>query len=398
MNSRMICLQRKPKGRLRDSFSTFEAKRVLNFHRSIPGYRPTELHNLKTLANNLGIQSLYIKDESTRFDLNAFKVLGGSYSLFQVIRNKLGLSDELTDFKELRLEKYREKISHMHFITATDGNHGRGIAWAAKHFGAKATVLMPKGSSEERLENIRKLGVEAFITEQNYDDTVRKAAELAKKNDWILVQDTSWEGYEEIPTLIMQGYLTMAVEAVEQLGDKKPTHVFLQAGVGSMAGAVSSFINQYYQNEAPVIGIVEPFAANCIYKTAEAEDGKLRVINGELKTIMAGLACGEPCPLAWNEIKSAASFYFSISENVGATGVRVLSSPIGNDRRILAGESGAAPIATVFELLNNNEYRHIRERMGINKDSVILCFLTEGITDNQSFKEIVWYGKYSTAD
>lgn len=161
-----------------------------------------------------------------------------------------------------------------------------------------------------------------------------------------------------------------------------------------MAGALSSFFRQFYQEEPPVISIVEPFAADCIFKTAEYDDGQLHAVSGDLKTIMAGLACGEPCSIGWNEIKASASFYFSISESVGAAGVRILSSPLEDDKRILAGESGAAPVGTVFELLNNPEYRLIKERMGIDESSVILCFLTEGITDNQSFKEIVWFGKY----
>ena len=394
MTSSLKFVQRQPRGELNSSFSSSEAAKVLSFHRSIPGYRPTELQSLKNLAGYLGIHDLFIKDESSRFGLNAFKVLGGTHCLARVIAGRLGLSEELADFNELRQEKYKQKITAMHFITATDGNHGRGIAWAAKQLGAKATVLMPKGSSEERLGNIRKLGAEADITEFNYDDTVRKAAETAKENNWILVQDTSWDGYEDIPKLIMQGYLTMAREAVDQLQGKKPTHIFLQAGVGAMAGAPSSFFRQFYQEEPPVISIVEPFAADCIFKTAEYDDGQLHAVSGDLKTIMAGLACGEPCSIGWNEIKASASFYFSISESVGAAGVRILSSPLEDDKRILAGESGAAPVGTVFELLNNPEYRLIKERMGIDESSVILCFLTEGITDNQSFKEIVWFGKY----
>ncbi len=394
MSSTIECLVLPPEGNCSEDFGTAAALGSLEFHKNVPGYEPTKLSDLKALSKKLGVENFWIKDESSRFGLNAFKVLGGSFCLFKVICELLGLDSNRHSFKDLQAPEVAQTISKMTFITATDGNHGRGIAWSAKKLGAKCVVLMPKGSSSERLENIQKLGADAWITDVNYDATVAMAADMAEKNGWTLVQDTSWDGYEEIPTYIMQGYLTMAKEAQEQLGEEVPTHVFLQAGVGSMAGAVASFLKSAYGERAPEIVVVEPFSADCIYKTAAADDGELKVVEGDLKTIMAGLACGKPCTLGWKELRACASAYLRIQESVAATGVRVLSSPLEEDPRILAGESGAAPIGAVIALLADPNLSEIKNKLQLNKSSKILCFLTEGVTDRKSFLEIVWEGKY----
>lgn len=189
-------------------FSVEEAKKALAFHKKLAGYQPTPLCSLSALAEKLGVAGLYVKDESKRFGLNAFKGLGGSYALGRVIADKLGKNiDEVGELPE----------GSFTFVTATDGNHGRGVAWAAKNLKQHAVVYMPKGSSKERLENIRRLGAEAEITDFNYDDTVRFAKAQAEKYGWTLVQDTAWEGYETIPSWIMQGYTTMGMEITEQL-------------------------------------------------------------------------------------------------------------------------------------------------------------------------------------
>lgn len=195
-------------------FSTEEAEKVRTFHKTLDGYAKTPLRNLAKTAKILGLKGLYVKDESYRFGLNAFKGLGGSYALAKVLAEKTGKAmDDLTSIAR----------GTFTFVTATDGNHGRGVAWAAQHLGQKAVIYMPKGSRRERLENIRKLGAEAEITSVNYDDTVRLASRMAEEKGWILVQDTAWEGYETIPRWIMQGYMTMAHEAVEDLKDVVPT-------------------------------------------------------------------------------------------------------------------------------------------------------------------------------
>ena len=223
-------------------FGPETAETVRRFHRSFPEYAPSALHQLSSLAEKLGVAEIMVKDESTRVGLNAFKVLGGSYAIGHHIAGMLGIDPTLMTRDLLISEDTRKKLGELTFITATDGNHGRGVAWTAKQLRQHCVVYMPAGTAAERLENIRRLGADASIPGPGYDDCVRLAAKHARENGWVLTQDTSWNGYEEIPLRIMQGYTTMALEAAEQLGDTMPTHVFLQAGVGSMAGAVAAFL------------------------------------------------------------------------------------------------------------------------------------------------------------
>lgn len=375
------------------AFSIEQAEKVLTFHRSIPGYEETPLVRLDALAEQLGVGSIHVKDESPRFGLNAFKGLGGSWSIARCIADRLGIPDDELNYSRLTAPDMAEKIKDMIFVTATDGNHGRGVAWTAAKLGAGSIVFMPKGSALERLENIRKLGAEAEITQYNYDDAVRHARMVADECGGILVQDTAWEGYEDIPAAIMQGYMTMAYEAVRQLAEV-PTHVFLQAGVGAMAGAVTGFMNNYFGEDKPLITIVEPHNANCIYQTARASDGKIHAVTGDLDTIMAGLACGEPCTIGWSELDAHAEFFVSIPDNIAAKGMRVLASPAGEDRRVISGESGAAPLGFVCEILSNDDLKDIKDLLGLDKESRVLCFSTEGDTDKVNYRRIVWDGAY----
>ncbi|EQE43530.1 diaminopropionate ammonia-lyase family protein, partial [Clostridioides difficile CD41] len=274
-----------------------EITKVRNFHKSFPQYKETPLANLEGLAKKLGVAGVYVKDESYRFGLNAFKVLGGSYSMGRYLAQRLDTDISELGYDKLTSKEIKEKLGEITFFTATDGNHGRGVAWTANKLGQKSVVLMPKGSSEFRLNKIKGEGADASITDLNYDDAVRLANDYAEADDHgVMVQDTAWDGYEEIPAWIMQGYGTMAKEAIEQLkeyGVDRPTHVFVQAGVGSLAGAVQGYVASIY-DECPITVVVEADEADCYYKSAKAGDGKPRFVGGDMPTIMAGLACGEP--------------------------------------------------------------------------------------------------------
>ena len=401
-------------------FTVKHAQTARSFHSTFPGYAPTPLAELDTLAETLGIAGMYVKDESYRFGLNAFKGLGGSYSLGRYIAKKLGkemseptvaaapgkeMSEPVSSdsaggktqaisFSDITSEETRRKLGEITFVTATDGNHGRGVAWTAHMLGQKAVVYMPKGSVQERLENIRRLGAEAEITDMNYDDTVAFAARQAEEKGWILIQDTAWEGYEEIPTWIMQGYMTLGLEAVEQLGGRKPTHIFLQAGVGAMSGALAAFFTDYYGADKPVITIVEPNKADCIYQTALADDGRVHAVTGDLATIMAGLACGVPCTIGWNELNRCAENFASVPDWVAAKGMRILGNPAGTDRRVISGESGAVTTGFVCEVMQNESLAELRQTIGLDRNSVVLCISTEGDTDRENYRRIVWDGKY----
>lgn len=383
-----------PAGTGRRLFTEKTAQMARKFHRSFPEYKPTPLVNLKGMAADLGVAGIYVKDESYRFGLNAFKVLGGSYSIGRYIAKQLDMDIQELPYEMLVSESVKHKLGETVFVTATDGNHGRGVAWTANRLGQKSVVYMPKGSARERLENILALGAEASITDMGYDDAVRYACQQSEEKGWALIQDTSWEGYEEIPTWIMQGYTTLAYEAVEQLGDVRPTHIFLQAGVGAMAGALTGFFSDYYGGDAPVITIVEPNQADCIFRTAKADDGGLHAVNEPMNTIMAGLSCGEACSIGWRQIAAGASHFLSVPDWVAAKGMRVLGNPLPGDPRVISGESGAVTFGIVAEAMQNERLLSIRERLGLDENSRILCVSTEGDTDRENYRRIVWDGAW----
>ena len=375
-------------------FGLEAAEKANAFHRSFPEYQVTPLAELKNLAAQMGVAGIYVKDESYRFGLNAFKVLGGSYAIGRYLAERMNLDSSCLTYEKLTDGAVKKELGELTFVTATDGNHGRGVAWTASRLGQKSVVYMPKGSTAERLENIRALGAYASITDLNYDDAVRLAKEKGEKNGWIVVQDTSWEGYEKIPGWIMEGYTTMAYEAFQQMKEK-PTHIFLQAGVGTMSGAVAGFFADVYgDKERPAVTIVEPNKADCLFHTAKAGDGKLHSVTGDMDTIMAGLACGEPCPLGWEILRDHADHFISMPDWVAAEGMRVLGNPAGSDRKVVSGESGAATMGFVAEILRKERYRHLKEELGLDENSRILCFSTEGDTDKANYRQIVWDGKY----
>ncbi|KGR79184.1 diaminopropionate ammonia-lyase [Ureibacillus manganicus] len=394
----MIKYDRKASSKTDINFLGLEqAQKVLRFHKSFPNYQPTPLAELDHLAKELNVGKVFVKDESYRFGINSFKALGGSYAIGSYLAAQLEMDISELPYSALISEEVKAKLGELTFVTATDGNHGRGVAWTAKQFKQKSIVYMPKGSSIERLNHILAEGAECSITDVNYDSSVRLASENAKKNGWVLVQDTSWEGYEEIPKKIMQGYLTMVLEAYEQLCmlDEIPTHIFIQAGVGSMAAAVQGFFASVYGENRPIIVVVEPDKADCIFRTAAANDGKLHYVTDDMDTIMAGLACGEPSSIGWPILRDYADGFISCPDRIAAQGMRILANPLNNDRRVISGESGAAGIGVASEILRRPEYSNLKEQLNLNADSRLLFFSTEGDTDAENYKKIVWDGAYS---
>lgn len=367
------------------------AEQVRSFHKTIPGYAPTPLVSLDDTAKALGVGKIWVKDESKRFGLNAFKVLGGSYAMGRLMARRLGL--EIPDFSTLTAGETREKLGDITFVTATDGNHGRGVAWSAAQLDQRSVVYMPAGSARERLENIRAAGADASIIDGNYDEAVRLAARQAEEQGWLLVQDTAWEGYRDIPQWIMEGYCTLGLEALEQL-EEAPTHIFLQAGVGSMAGALAGLFTAAFDTK-PTIVIVEPNKADCIFRTAQANDGQLHTVTGAMDTIMAGLACGEPCSIGWEVLKSTANHFISCPDAAAAYGMRILGNPAGRDNRIISGESGAAAFGCAASLLTDPSLAQIKDALGLVETSRLLFISTEGDTDRENYRAITWGGKFS---
>ncbi|MGM9917200.1 diaminopropionate ammonia-lyase [Anaerotignum sp.] len=375
-------------------FNVEEAEKARNFHSTFSMYQETPLVSLQNLAEKLQVKSIYLKDESKRFGLNAFKVLGASYAIANEIGRRIGKEITELSAESILSKETKEKIGDITFVTATDGNHGRGVAWTANKLGQKSVVYMPKGSALERLENIRAEGAEAEITDMNYDDAVRLAQKMAEEKGWIVVQDTAWEGYEDIPRWIMQGYTTMGHEIMEQIPEK-PTHIFLQAGVGSMAGAMTGFFSNLYKEDKPIIVIVEPAKADCLFQTAKADDGKLHNVTGDMDTIMAGLACGEPCTIGWDVLKGYADAFIRCPEYAAADGMRILASPAKGDTAVTAGESGAAAFGCMANILMDEDLAEWKKLLKLDENAKILCISTEGDTDQKNYRDVVWGGKYA---
>lgn len=387
-------------------FSAEVAKHVRQFHTRIENYQPTPLVSLSTLAKKLGVKAIVIKDESHRFGLKAYKALGASYALGQILADRLNI-----DIRDLDINTVAAKFdTPLTFITATAGNHGIGVAWAAQKMGQKAIIYMPQGTPTANIDRVRQLGAECIVTNGNYDDTVRLANNIAQNNHWILIQDTAWEGYHDIPTWICQGYLTMADEAVEQmalLDLDTPTHVMLQAGVGSMAGSMLEYLVSKLGPESFQSIITEPSVANCIFRSGTSAHGD-RVNVSEnidtimtgmacevprvLDTIMTGLACGETNPDTWPILKQCSNYFAHADDSVSAVGMRVLGNPLIGDTQVISGASGAITLGVLYQLCQDSRYLDSREQLRLNQDAVILLFNTEGDTNPSGYRDIVWNG------
>ena len=399
----------KPSGHRADAaditnFSPAVAQSVRAFHASFCQYSPTPLVVLPGLAGALGIKSVCVKDESKRFGLNAFKVLGGSYAVARCLAERLHLPEQGLTKSQLHNPSAgapaQTAASSITFISTTDGNHGRGLAWTAREMGYPCIIYMPKGSEPTRRNNILTLDAQCSITDLNYDDTVRMTWNLAQEKGHIMVQDTAWDGYEQIPAWIMQGYLTLAAEMLEQMqaAGMRATHCFLQAGVGSFAAAVAAFLVAALGAEAPRIIIVEPHAADCFYRSALAGDGMPHAVGGSLQTLMAGLACGEPSTLAWKILKDYSAAFMSCPDYMAANGMRMLAAPVQGDQPIVSGESGAAGAGALHWLMCHPTAASQRETLGLNAQASVLLISTEGDTVPHIYRSIVWQGAYGDGD
>lgn len=372
------------------------------FHRQIPGYKTSPLVSLTNLAQMLGVDSIWIKDEAQRLELNSFKVMGGSFAVYRLLQKKLGISDEDMSFEYLMSSECKKKVGNVIFASATDGNHGRGLAWITNKLGYKCIIYVHSATSKPRIDAIKQFGATVKVIKGNYDDAVRQCNEDAIKNGWQVVSDTSWEGYTEIPTWIMQGYNTMLLETQEQFasqGITRPTHIFVQAGVGALAASVIGFYSALFKEDSPKFVVVEPTNAACLYETAKYNDGKCHNVTGDLDTIMAGLACGEPSPIAWEILSRQADVFLKVPDYIAARGMRILATPLHDDPLVISGESGAVSLGALYAMLSatkdKNADKHTEELkniLGIDRTSKILFINTERNTDPIRFRQIIWDG------
>jgi diaminopropionate ammonia-lyase len=346
------------------------------------GYAPTPLVSLPALADRLGIASLHYKDEGGRFGLGSFKALGGAYAVFRLLAAELRRRHGTVDEAALADGRLKEAVGDITVCCATDGNHGRSVAWGAQLFGARAVIFIHATVSEGRAEAIRRYGAKVVRTAGNYDDSVREADRAAAENGWFVVSDTSYPGYTDIPRDVMQGYAVMVAEALAAL-DAPPTHVFVQGGVGGLAAAVTAHLWEALGAEAPVIAIVEPDKAACLYESARA--GKPVAVTGDLDTVMAGLACGEPSLIAWPILEAGAAAFMAIPDEAALQTMRLLASGVGG-ATIVGGESGVAGLAGLIVAAGRDDWR---AALRLDGGARVLVFGSEGDTDPDLYARIV---------
>jgi len=348
-----------------------------------PGSTP--LYELNGLARSLGIGKLYLKDESVRSDLGSFKALGAPIALARLILRLW--PDHNLDPKLLFNGGYRSLLEAFTVISATDGNHGKGLAAAAQTMGCRCVIVLHANVSEEREQAIAKFGAKVMRVQGNYDASVEEAARLANANDWHVVSDTSYDGYEEVPRDVMQGYGTVAAEIVEASGSDQAvpfTHVFLQGGVGGLAAGILSYFWESYGARRPTVIIVEPVQADCLFQSALR--GVASKATGSVDSVMAGLACGEASPLAWRFLVSGADYFMTITDDDAVAAMRLLA--IGNalDLPVVSGESGAAGLAGLVELQSDAA---LAARVGLGRDARVLLISTEGATAPAAYQALV---------
>ena len=371
------------------------------FHRQIPGFRSSPLKRLGELAAMIGLGGIWVKDEAVRLDLGSFKVLGGSFAIYRYLRQRLGAEDRELTFAELMSGEVRDKLGPITFATATDGNHGRGVAWASKALQQRAVIYVHSKTSEARIRAIAAQGAEVEVIDGTYDDAVRQLTADAESNGWQVISDTSWEGYEEIPTWIMQGYATLFSEAQEQIaaqGLSQPTHLFVQAGVGALAASGIAFYHRLLGAKAPVCVVVEPTEAACLLLSARGGDGVPRNFPGGLDTIMAGLACGDPSPLAWQLLWDHADAFVASPDYVAAKGMRVYGVPLDGDPAVISGESGAVTLGALMFMMEHAEGQPLREALGLGPESQVLLINSEINTDPEYFRRVTWEGANPVPD
>lgn len=359
-------------------------------HRRLPDYAPTPLHAWPALAQELGVSDVWVKDESSRLGLPAYKVLGASWATYRILEQLLGRPPEpWQDVTALRalLASQPPRV----LVTASDGNHGRGVARVARWLGWPAEIFLPQGTAQARLDAIAAEGATVVEVPGTYDDAVARAAAVAgigratpaTDTPRLLVQDHGWEGYEEIPSWVAAGYATIFEEVDEQLAAAEPpTHVLVQVGVGTLATAVVQHFRSAGRAAPATIVGVEPTGAACAYRSVEA-GAPVMLEAGASASIMAGLNCGTPSRAAWPWLLHGVAGYVAVEDDDARNAMRRFQA-IG----VAAGESGAAGLAGLLAL-GSSAGSGLREAIGMGAGSRVLVLVTEGVTDPVAYASIV---------
>ncbi len=352
-----------------------------------PDYAPTPLHRLPGLAKAAGVADIWYKDEGGRFGLGSFKALGGAYAVGRVLAREAATRSgaKTITSADLRAGRHRDLVSGLTVCAATDGNHGRSVSWGAQQFGCRCVIYIPDAVSPGRQLAMERYGAEVRRIDGTFDDAVRKAGEDSAAQGWFVVADTTYPGYTEIPRDVMHGYGVMVAEVIEQLPeDAPPSHVFVQGGVGGLAAAVCARLWQHYGTARPRYAVVEPVAAACFFASARA--GRPIAIQGDLNTVMGGLAAGECSMLAWDLLWAGADDFLTVSDPAALEVMRRLSQGSAGDPPVVAGESAVAGLAGALGALRQTE---TAAALGLGPGSRVLVFGTEGATDPKLYREIV---------
>ena len=353
-----------------------------------PGYAPTPLWNLSGLAAQAGLGAIRYKDEAGRFGLGSFKALGGAYAVLRLLQRVLAMqgvpAQGLAGAAELAAGTQRARTSGVTVTCATDGNHGRAVAWGARTFGCRSVVYLHEHVSAGREKAIAALGAEIRRTPGTYDDSVRQAAADAKRQGWHVVSDTSYPGYADVPREVMQGYGVLVAEALDQLGAETLTHVFVQGGVGGLAAAVCATLWERLGPRRPRLVVVEPERADCLFQSAV--HGEPTPVKGALDTVMAGLACGEVSLAAWEVLAPGADDFLAIPDEAALDTMRLLAQGTGGDAPLAGGESGVAGLAGLLSACADGT---LRKKLALDPASRVLAIGSEGATDPELYARIV---------
>ena len=324
-------------------------------------YSPTPLIKLNKLNKELGFKEIYYKDEDKRFNLKSFKALGGAFAVYKIAGEKKNIT----------------------VATATAGNHGRSVAWGAQRLGLKCKIFISENVSESRAEAMRNLDDEEIRVKGNYDNSLKECIKQSNQNKWEIVQDVSWDGYKEVPKLIMAGYTIMVKEIIDQIKNDSFTHVFLQAGVGGMAAAMIAGFAKF-SNNIPKFIIVEPENANCVFQSIQ--NNKPTSVNIIKETIMGGMSCGDVSTVAWEILKNSANNCLTISDDAISTTVAMLAESKFSNEKIIAGECAVPGVIALISLFKNKEYMN---KLNLNSNSKILLFGCEGLTDKAMYQKLL---------
>ncbi len=363
------------------------------FHRSLPGYAPTPLLELPALAAKLGLGEIFVKDEARRFGIKAFKALGASYAMYRFLKKRW--QERFTEpFTPASFQDQRalEQLGSFTFCAATDGNHGRAVAWTAKMLGQKAVIYMPADSVAARVENIRGEGAEVVLVPGTFDLCVERCAADAAKNGWQAISDTAYPGYREIPGWILLGYTSIFAELAGVLHGPMKVGIdlaILPAGVGGLAAAAAFYYSRHYGPRRPYLVCVEPVSSDCFLESVRFGKGEPLPTKGKQTSIMAGLNCGIPSPLAWPIVRDAYPFFLAVGDPYAEQAMRRYHQPLKGDPQIISGESGSSGLAALLALTTSPKLAEVRARLPLGKGSRVLLINTEGDTDPENFKKVV---------